>query len=64
MDEQQRVAEVFERHKGILLRMAVRVTIYYAVLAGAVALAVNFVPGFAEQLPLGGVGEIGTPPIE
>ena len=58
MDEEQRIAEVIARHQRILLRMAVRVTIYYALLAGAVALAVNFVPNFAEQLPLGGVGEI------
>ena len=58
MNEEQRIAEVIARHQMILLRMAVRVTIYYALLAGAVALAVNYVPGFSEQLPLGGVGEI------
>ena len=38
--------------------MLVKVTAYYAVLAIAVALAVSFIPGFASQLPLGGVGEI------
>ena len=58
MNEEQRLADVTARHQKILLRMAFRVTVYYALLAGAVALAVNFVPNFAEQLPLGGVGEI------
>jgi len=58
MDEQSPIANLLAKHQGILLRMALRITIYYAILAGAVALAVAFVPGFASQLPLGGVGEI------
>ncbi len=38
--------------------MLFKVTAYYLVLAGAVALAAATVPGFAGQIPLGGVGEI------
>ncbi len=58
MDEQTPSAVLLAKHQGILLRMSIRITIYYAILAGAVALGVAFVPNFAEQLPLGGVGEI------
>ena len=60
MDEETRLAQVMARHKQILLRMGVKITVYYAILAAAVALAVAFVPGFAQQLPLGGVGEIAS----
>lgn len=58
MDEQARIAEIIARHQNILLRMSLRITVYYAILAGALALATMFVPNFADQLPLGGVGEI------
>lgn len=46
-------------HRKILLRMLVRITIYYLLLAGAVTVAVMVSPRFADELPLGGVGEIG-----
>lgn len=58
MDEQSRPADLLAKHQGILLRMSFRISIYYAILAGAIALAVAFVPNFADQMPLGGVGEI------
>jgi hypothetical protein len=58
MEEHARNAETLARHRKILVRMLFKVTAYYLVLAGAVALAVATVPGFSEQLPLGGVGEI------
>jgi hypothetical protein len=58
MDAHQRNAETLARHRRILLRMLVKVTAYYLLLAGAVTIAVNTLPGFASQLPLGGVGEI------
>jgi len=58
MDEQTRVATLIAKHQGILLRMSVKITAYYILLAAAVALAVSFIPNFADQLPLGGVGDI------
>lgn len=58
MDAQQRNAETLARHRKVLVRMLFKVSIYYLLLAGAVALAVATLPGFASQLPLGGVGEI------
>ncbi len=58
MDQQIRNAATLARHRKILVRMLFKVTAYYVVLAGAIALAVATVPGFADQLPLGGVGEI------
>lgn len=58
MDEQIPSADVLAKHRGILLRMSIRISIYYAILTVAVALAVAFVPNFTDQLPLGGVGEI------
>ena len=47
-----------ERHRNILLRMAAKISIYYVILAAAVAAAVTVFPGFVDQLPLGGVGDI------
>ena len=58
MSDALRSAETLARHRRILARMLGKVTAYYVVLAIAVALAVSFIPGFASQLPLGGVGEI------
>lgn len=50
--------DTLARHRGILVRMLFKVTAYYVVLAGAIALAAATIPGFAAQIPLGGVGEI------
>ena len=58
MDEQQQNAERLARHRKILVRMLFKVTAYYVVLGLAVAIAANVIPGFVNQLPLGGVGEI------
>ncbi len=58
MDEPQRNSETLARHRGILVRMLFKVTAYYVVLGVAVAIAANTIPGFVNQLPLGGVGEI------
>lgn len=38
--------------------MSIRVTAYYITMAALVGMAAYFVPGFADQLPLGGVSEI------
>lgn len=51
-------SDTLARHRGILVRMLFKVTAYYVVLAGAIALAAATIPGFASQIPLGGVGEI------
>lgn len=58
MDEQERTAGLVSRHRNILLKMLVRVTAYYVVLFGVLAIAVWASPSFMNQLPLGGVGEI------
>lgn len=58
MDEQQPVAALISRHRGILLRMLVKITAYYVVLFGALTIAVSASPELLDQLPLGGVGEI------
>lgn len=58
MDEQARMAATIVRHRNILLWMAARISIYYLLLAAAVAIAVTSFPGFADQMPLGGVGDI------
>ena len=58
MDSTLRNAETLARHRKILVRMLFKVTAYYIVLAGAVALAAATIPGFTQQMPLGGVGEI------
>ena len=50
--------ETLARHRMILVRMMFKVTAYYIVLAGAIALAAATIPGFTQQMPLGGVGEI------
>ena len=46
------------RHRKILVNMLFKVTAYYLVLGGAIAIAAATIPGFTSQLPLGGVGEI------
>ncbi len=58
MDAERRDAETLARHRRILVKMLFKVTAYYAVVAGAIAIAIATIPGFAGQLPLGGVGEI------
>jgi hypothetical protein len=58
MDERERIAALIAKHQNILLRMSVRITAYYITMAALVGMAAYFVPGFADQLPLGGVGEI------
>lgn len=58
MNEKERKAATLARHRLILLRIAGRVSIYYVLLAAAVALLVTAVPSVVDDLPLGGVGEI------
>lgn len=58
MEAKETNAQTLNRHRRILLWMLFKVSVYYIVLGGAVAVAVHTIPGFADQLPLGGVGEI------
>ncbi len=58
MNEQVRMATTIARHRNVLLRMAARVSVYYLILAAAVAIAATVFPSFVDQLPLGGVGDI------
>ena len=58
MNEELRIKSMIAEHRQLLLRMLVRITIYYVVLGSALALAASLAPNFVDQLPLGGVGEI------
>lgn len=58
MEAQERNAATLARHRKILVRMLFKVSLYYLLLGGAIMIAVAVIPGFASQLPLGGVGEI------
>ena len=56
MDEQENTLSIPSR--GFLLRLAARVSVYYLVLGGIVALLALTVPAFVELAPVGGVGEL------
>ena len=58
MNEELRINSMIADHRSLLLRMAIKVTIYYVAIGVSLALAVTVSPGFVDQLPLGGVGEI------
>ncbi len=58
MDHDAQIAELISNQKNVLLRMFIRITVYYAALGIAVALAATYVPGFSNYMPLGGLGEI------
>lgn len=59
MDVRVSNAEALARHRKILVRMLFKVTAYYVLIGAAFAIAVATVPGFVDELPLGGIGEIG-----
>lgn len=58
MDEKQGFAAVQAGHRKILRATTAKITAYYILLAGLVALAIWIRPGFVDELPLGGVGDI------
>lgn len=58
MDENQRMAQVLARHRKVIHRVLVRITIYYAALAAIIAVAIAINPAIVDDLPLGGVGDI------
>ena len=50
MTEQEIPGEHVSRHRNILLKMLLKVSAYYIVLFGAVAITAAINPGFVEQL--------------
>lgn len=58
MDEKQRMAQVLAGHRRVIHRVLVKITIYYAILAAIVAVAIAINPEIVDDLPLGGVGDI------
>ena len=60
MDETTRIAELIEKHRKILAGVLLKISVYYVILAALVALMISVFPGVADELPLGGVGEIAT----
>lgn len=58
MNEKQRIAELVARHRKILLKVILRITVYYVVLAAVLALTLTLAPGIAADFPLGGLGDI------
>jgi len=58
MNHERQINSMIAEHRRLLLRIMLRVTLYYVILGSALALAASLAPGFVDQLPLGGVGEI------
>lgn len=58
MAADNQINDALARHRAILIGMILKVTAYYAVLGVLLAITVAVWPNFANQLPLGGVGEI------
>jgi hypothetical protein len=58
MNEEQRMAQVLASHRKVIHRVVIKITIYYAILAAIVALAVFINPAIVDEMPLGGVGDI------
>jgi hypothetical protein len=58
MNEEQRMAQVLAGHRKVIHRVVIKITIYYAILAAIVALAIFINPAIVDEMPLGGVGDI------
>ena len=58
MNEEQRMAQVLAGHRKVIHKVLIKITIYYAILTAAVAIAIAINPGIVDSLPLGGVGNI------
>jgi len=58
MAADNKINDALAQHRAILVRMIFKVTAYYAVLGVLLAITIAISPNFANQLPLGGVGEI------
>jgi len=58
MRKDPEIIDLVAGQRPLLIRMIVKITAYYLVLGTLLALANWVSPGFVDQLPLGGVGEI------
>ena len=58
MIKDPRLDGLLSDHRKILRNTLVKITAYYVLLAGLIAIAVAVYPGVVEELPLGGVGDI------
>jgi len=58
MEKDPLIAAMLTSHRKILRGTLVKITAYYVLLGGIVAVAVSLYPGIVDELPLGGVGEI------
>ncbi len=58
MNDSTPVNSMLAKQRSILVGMIFKVTAYYLVIGIAIAIAVNTIPGFADRMPVGGVGEI------
>lgn len=60
MYEFEQTSGVMSNHRKILLRMLVKISVYYLLLCAAGAIAVMVFPSIADNFPLGGIGEIAS----
>ena len=58
MNVQERMDRMLAGHRKIIRQVLVKITIYYAVLAAVLAIAIMVNPAVVDELPLGGVGDI------
>ncbi|MDH3805425.1 MAG: hypothetical protein OEU90_08135, partial [Gammaproteobacteria bacterium] len=58
MDQKTQVGAHIAGHRKKLRDVLAKITIYYAGLAALLVLTVAVFPGFVDELPLGGVGDI------
>jgi hypothetical protein len=58
MKDDPQIVAMLASHRRILRGTLVKISAYYVLLAGIVAITVSLNPGIVDELPLGGVGEI------
>lgn len=58
MDQKTQIGAHIAGHRKKLRDVLAKITIYYAALAALLVLTVAVFPGFVDELPLGGVGDI------
>ena len=58
MEHEPHIVALIAKHRRSLRGTLLKVTVYYAILAAAIALAVFINPDVIEQLPVGGVGDM------
>ena len=58
MDAEQRMQKLLAGHRRVIRQAILKISIYYAVLGAALAIAIWANPALVDELPLGGVGDI------